>query len=62
EVSHQRLLRKNKTEVGPDIDIRVPLHEVERELEEAGFQLINTDDTSLDYQYIVLAVKRLSIE
>lgn len=54
--------KKKQTEVGPDIDIRVPLHEVERELEEAGFQLINTDDTSLDYQYIVLAVKRLSIE
>jgi SAM-dependent methyltransferase len=51
--------KKKQTEVGPDIAIRVPLHEVEAELEEAGFQLINSDDTSLDYQYIVLAVKRV---
>ncbi len=40
---------------GPPKDIRVPLSQVEQELEKAGFQQIQADDTSLDYQYIVTA-------
>jgi SAM-dependent methyltransferase len=38
----------------PDV-IRLPLHQVENELEEAGFTWMASDDTSLDYQYIVIA-------
>jgi len=42
----------------PPLAIRVPQYQVEVELEEAGFQLLNSDDTSLIYQYIVVAQKK----
>lgn len=41
----------------PDYANRVYIHLIEEELEEAGFTDIITDDTSLDYQYIVQATK-----
>jgi SAM-dependent methyltransferase len=42
--------------VGPPVSIKVPLSMVEKELKQAGFKQINSDDTSLDYQYIITAV------
>jgi SAM-dependent methyltransferase len=42
--------------VGPPVSIKVPLSTVEKELKQAGFKKIITDDTSLDYQYIVTAI------
>jgi SAM-dependent methyltransferase len=42
--------------VGPPVNIKVALSTVERELKQAGFKQIISDDTSLDYQYIVTAV------
>lgn len=36
---------------------RVPLFEVEKELEQVGFKNIVSDDRALDYQYIVIAEK-----
>ncbi|MCB0641560.1 MAG: class I SAM-dependent methyltransferase [Phaeodactylibacter sp.] len=39
----------------PPQSIRLPLYQVENELDEAGYRLIDSDDTSLDYQYIVMA-------
>ena len=39
----------------PPQSIRLPLFQVENELEQAGYKLIDSDDTSLDYQYIVMA-------
>jgi SAM-dependent methyltransferase len=41
---------------GPKVELKLPLSTVERELSQAGFQKITTDDTSLDYQYIVTAI------
>jgi SAM-dependent methyltransferase len=41
----------------PPADIRLELYEVENELEEAGFSNFESDDCSLDYQYIVMAEK-----
>lgn len=38
----------------PPDEIRLPLHQVENELEEAGYHWLASDDTSLDYQYIVI--------
>lgn len=38
----------------PPQSIRLPLFQVENELEEAGYELLEADDTSLDYQYIVM--------
>ncbi len=41
--------------VGPPSNIKVPLVSVEKELAAAGFKKIKSDDTSLDYQYIITA-------
>lgn len=49
--------KKKRTSVGPKVETRIPLYQVEAELTEAGFEVILTDDTSLEYQYIVLARK-----
>lgn len=38
----------------PPDELRLPLHQVENEIEEAGYRWLASDDTSLDYQYIVI--------
>jgi len=38
----------------PPDKLRLPLHQVENELEEAGYKWLASDDTSLDFQYIVI--------
>ncbi len=43
-------------EVGaPDKKHRLPVNKLENLLEKSGFKNIRTDDTTLDYQYIVVA-------
>ena len=42
----------------PPDELRLPLHQVENELEEAGYTWLASDDTSLDYQYIVIGERR----
>ncbi|MEM9885039.1 MAG: class I SAM-dependent methyltransferase [Bacteroidota bacterium] len=49
--------KKKQTSVGPPYPSRVPLYGVEEELKRAGFRVLRTDDTSLEYQYIVVAEK-----
>lgn len=39
----------------PPARIRIPLYQVEQELEAAGYRIVESDDTSLDYQYIIVA-------
>jgi len=41
----------------PTANVRLELYEVENELEAAGFSNFQSDDCSLDYQYIVMAEK-----
>jgi SAM-dependent methyltransferase len=41
----------------PPVDVRLELFEVENELEEAGFSNFESDDCSLDYQWVVMAEK-----
>lgn len=41
----------------PPASIRLELYEVENELDKAGFTNFESDDCSLDYQYIVMAEK-----
>lgn len=41
----------------PKAEERVPLFEVEKHLQEAGFRHVFSDDRTLDYQYIVIAEK-----
>lgn len=49
--------KKKQTSIGPPQEIRTPLYKVEQELKEAGFEEVNTNDSVLDYQYIVVAKK-----
>ncbi len=49
--------KKNNLPVGPSDEFKVSSNQVEKELIEAGFVISKTDKTSLDYQYIVLAIK-----
>ena len=44
--------------VGPPVEAKVPLATVEKELKAAGFKITVSDDTSLDYQYIVTAINQ----
>lgn len=39
----------------PEIKDRLPINELENYLDKAGFSNIVTDDTTLDYQYVVIA-------
>ncbi|MEN0003079.1 MAG: methyltransferase [Bacteroidota bacterium] len=49
--------KRKRTSIGPPSKIRTPLFEVEEALYKAGYSSINTNDTALNYQYIVLAEK-----
>ncbi len=49
--------KKRTNNIGPPVAIRVPQYTVEDELERAGFELVDSDDLSLDYQYIIVARK-----
>lgn len=41
----------------PAITDRLPINELEEDLTKAGYKNFLTDDTTLDYQYIVIADK-----
>lgn len=41
--------------IAPDFSSRVYMHVLEDQLEEAGFYMVETDDTTLEYQYIISA-------
>ncbi len=49
--------KKKRTPIGPPSKFRIPLYQVELELEEAGFRNITTNDCMLDYQYVIIAEK-----
>ncbi|MDX1939765.1 MAG: class I SAM-dependent methyltransferase [Saprospiraceae bacterium] len=49
--------KKKRSPLGPPSEIRMPIHVVEEALYEAGYRNIETNDTALDYQYIVTAQK-----
>ncbi len=49
--------KRKRTPIGPPSEIRLPIHIVEEALYEAGYKNITTNDTVLDYQYIVMAEK-----
>lgn len=46
-------------DIAPPIEDRVPLYIIQNELEENGYVNIISNDTSLDYQYVVFASKPL---
>jgi len=49
--------KMRKLPEGPPQSEKVPLFQVERDLEKAGYRIDYVDDLSLAYQYIVVAVK-----
>lgn len=49
--------KKKRMPIGPPQDIRVPLFQAEEDLYLAGYREIVTNDTALDYQYIITARK-----
>jgi len=46
--------RKNMP-IGPPVEAKIDLSVVEEELKAAGYQILYSDDTTLDYQYIIKA-------
>lgn len=49
--------KRKRMPIGPPQNIRVPLFVTEEELYEAGYREVITNDSSLDYQYIITARK-----
>ncbi len=49
--------KKTETPFGPKLDERVDIKEVEHELQQAGYQIILKDESSLEYQYILKAIR-----
>lgn len=49
--------KRKRTPFGPPTELRNPLHVVEEMLYDAGYKNIQTNDTALDYQYILTAEK-----
>lgn len=41
--------------IGPDASIKMSAYQVTQELEECGYEILNVDETSLQYQYIIIA-------
>jgi ubiquinone/menaquinone biosynthesis C-methylase UbiE len=49
--------KRKRTNIGPPSAIRLPLYRLEEMMYETGYQSIKTNDTALDYQYIITAQK-----
>lgn len=49
--------KKEDTPFGPKVEDRVDIKEVEKELAEDGYYIVMKDETSLEYQYILKAVR-----
>ncbi len=47
--------KKENTPLGPDLPDRIGISELAHMLEAAGFAVVSTDNTALDYQYIMVA-------
>lgn len=47
--------KENETPIGPKVEERIPLRQVQSELTQAGYAIVSSDDQSLEYQYIVTA-------
>ena len=49
--------KRKRTDIGPPSPIRLPLYRLEEMMYETGYKAIKTNDTALDYQYIITARK-----
>ena len=48
--------KKKMMPIGPEMNSRIAQGDVEKELEDAGYVIEISDDTTLKYQYIIVAV------
>lgn len=49
--------KKKSMPIGPPLEEKVDLSMVESELKAAGFKIVSSNDTTLDYQYIIKATR-----
>jgi 2-polyprenyl-3-methyl-5-hydroxy-6-metoxy-1,4-benzoquinol methylase len=49
--------KKKQTTIGPALDDRLSIIEVQQELSQAGYTILSVDENTLDYQYLVRAIK-----
>jgi predicted RNA methylase len=49
--------KKADTPFGPKVEDRVDIHDVEKELTQDGYYIVAKDETSLEYQYILKAIR-----
>ncbi|MEO1513401.1 MAG: class I SAM-dependent methyltransferase [Bacteroidota bacterium] len=50
--------KKKKTPFGPHLEDRVSLGQLERDLLASGYELVSSDDKTLEFQYIITAIKK----
>jgi len=50
-------MKRIPDDIAPSSDFRVNMLELEEDLMKSGFETVDVDDKSLDYQYIVKAFK-----
>jgi len=49
--------KKTDTPFGPKVEERVDINDVEKELTQDGYHIVMKDETSLEYQYILKAIR-----
>jgi SAM-dependent methyltransferase len=49
--------KKKETTIGPTLENRLSLLEVQQELTQAGYNILSVDERTLDYQYLIRAIK-----
>jgi predicted TPR repeat methyltransferase len=54
--------KKNNLPLGPSEQFKVSHLQVKQELEQSGFDVLNIDRNSLDYQYIIQARKKTRLK
>lgn len=50
--------KKKKTTIGPAMEDRISLKDVQLELASAGYTILDVDESSLEYQYLIRAVRQ----
>lgn len=50
--------KKKETTIGPVLEDRLSVLEVQQELSSAGFNILSIDENTFDYQYLVRAIKK----
>ncbi len=49
--------KKKETTIGPALEDRLSLLQVQQELSQAGYQILSVDENTFDYQYLIRAIR-----